>query len=124
LAENSRERALMIAQAAAERRAQDVVVMDMRPLMTFCDYFVITHGRSPAHIDAITESIEERMEQHQIRFHHREGRSAAQWVLLDYLSVVVHIFSEETRHFYDLERLWADAPRVQQPTAACPEPSP
>lgn len=121
MVENSRERALMIAQAAEERRAQDVVVMDMRPLMTFCDYFVIAHGRSPAHIDAITESIQEQMEQHQIRFHHREGRPEAQWIVLDYLSVVVHIFSEELRDFYDLEHLWADAPRVQQPASASPQ---
>ena len=102
----------MIARTAQERRAVDVVVMDMRPLMTVCDYFVIGHSRSRAHIDAITENIEEKMKQHQIRPHHREGRAEAGWVVLDYWGVVVHVFSEEARRFYNLEHLWADAPVI------------
>ena len=110
----------MIAGAAEERRALDIVVMDMRPLMTLCDYFVIAHGRSPAHIDAIIQSIDEKMAQQQIKRHHREGQAKAGWVVLDYLSVVVHIFSEEGRRFYSLERLWADAPRIEQPASDLP----
>ena len=114
LAETSRERALIIAEVAEEHRARGAVVMDMRPLMTLCDYFVIAHGRSPAHIDAITDSIQEKMEQHKIKLHHREGHAEGSWVILDYGSVVVHIFSEEARRFYNLERLWADAMRVKE----------
>ena len=113
MAENSLERALMIVRAAQARRALDVVILDMRPLMTLCDYFVITHGRSAAHIRAITEDILEDMKQQQISPHHREGRGNERWAILDYTSVVVHIFSDEARTFYALERLWGDADRIK-----------
>lgn len=112
LAENSRKRALVIARAAEDSRALEIVVLDMRPLMTLCDYFVIGHGRSLPHLEAIADSIEEEMQRHNIRVHHREGGKKGPWMVLDYLSVVVHIFSEEARRFYDLEHLWADAAAV------------
>jgi len=115
LAENSRERALMIAGAAQARRALDIVILDMRPLMTLCDYFVITHGRSAAHSRAITENVLQDMKQQQISPHHREGGRDDRWIVLDYSTVVVHIFSQEARAFYALERLWGDADRIDVP---------
>lgn len=106
------EKALLIADGMEKRRALDVMILDMRPLMTITDYFVISHGRSQTHVDAIRESVEQHTEAQGIRVDHREGRRGARWVLLDYDDAVGHIFTEEARDFYDLERLWDDAPVV------------
>jgi ribosome-associated protein len=91
----------------------DLEILDMRGLMAICDFFVICHGRSRAHLRAIAEAVQERLEQEDIRARRREGAHDATWVLLDLGSVVLHILSEEGRRFYDLERLWGDAPRVE-----------
>lgn len=107
------EKAMLIAQGMERRRALDVMILDMRELMAICDYFVICHGRSQAHVDAIGESVEEHLEQAGIRPDHREGHRHATWIILDYGSAVGHIFSEEAREFYDLERLWEDAPVIE-----------
>lgn len=104
-----REQADAITTAAHGRRALDIVLMDMRRVTTICDYFVICHGRSPQHLEAIREEIEEQLEEAGLRPGHVEGDRRAQWVVMDYLDVVVHIFTEETRRIYDLQRLWADA---------------
>jgi len=96
------EKALLLAEGMEQRRALDVMVLHMEELMTVTDYFVICHGRSQTHVDAIAESLEEWAEQHGLRR-----------VILDYGSVVAHIFTEEAREFYDLERLWGDAPVVE-----------
>jgi len=113
LEESSQTHALIAAEGADEARALDIVILDMRPLTTICDYFVICHGRSPIHVRSVADEIEETMQQRQIARHHREGRAQATWIVLDYLDVVVHVFTEETRNFYALERLWGDAPRIR-----------
>jgi len=113
-----KQRALQIAHAALERRGEEVLVLDMRGLMTICDFFVICNGRSRLHVEAIAEEIEEEMETKGIRANHCEGIPDASWVILDYLDVVVHIFSPEARKFYDLEGLWGDAPRIELPELA------
>ncbi len=110
--------ALLIGQAAEQRGGLDVTVLDMRELMAICDYFVICHGRSRAHLRAIAEAIEERLERDQTRVQHREGPRDDTWMILDYGPVVVHIFSEAGRDFYALERLWIDAVRVELPAQA------
>jgi ribosome-associated protein len=101
-----------IAKAAEERRALDLVVLDMQEMMSLCDFFVICHGRSRQHVQAIADAVEEHLEPQGVRVKHREGKREGRWVLLDYLNVVVHVFTEDTRDFYDLERLWADAPVI------------
>ena len=106
------EKALLVAEGMENRRGLDVMILDMQPLMSICDYFVICHGRSQTHVDAIGESVEEHLEQRGIRPEHREGGRGAQWAIFDYGAVVGHIFSEEARDFYDLERLWDEAPVV------------
>ena len=83
--------------------------MDMRPVTTICDYFVICHGRSPQHLEAIAEEIREQMKQLGISPAHIEGGRNSRWIIMDYLHVVVHIFSAEARRLYDLQRLWSDA---------------
>lgn len=103
------QKAELISRAAEDRRALDVVVMDMRPVTTICDYFVICHGRSTQHLQAISEEIQKQMKDHGIRPSHVEGTRQGGWIVMDYLHVVVHIFTEETRRVYDLQRLWSDA---------------
>ena len=110
-----REMALQIAEAAEERRAQELTVLDMRGLMTICDYFVICSGRSRLHVDAIAEEIDETMSELGIEPRHVEGIPDSSWVILDYLDVVVHIFEPEARSFYNLEGLWHDAARIEVP---------
>ena len=103
---------MLIAQGMENRRALDVMILDMQRLMTLTDYFVICHGRSHTHVDAIGEAVEEHLEGQGLRPYHREGKRGARWVILDYGSAVAHVFTEEARDFYDLERLWEDAPVV------------
>lgn len=84
----------------------------MEGIATFCDYFVIATGTSATHIRAVADGIQESLKKLGVRQHHIEGYREAVWVVVDYGSVVVHVFEENARQFYDLERLWADAPRV------------
>lgn len=107
------EKALLIAQGMERRRALDVMILDMRELMVITDYFVICHGRSTAHVDAITDEIEDFTAEHGLKSKHREGGRHAKWMVLDFGSVIAHVFTEETREYYDLERLWEDAPVVE-----------
>jgi ribosome-associated protein len=112
---------MLVAQGMEKRRALDVMVLDMRELMTICDYFVICHGRSLTHVEAIAETVEEHLSEHGLRPNHIEGRRGATWVILDCGSTVGHIFTEETRDFYDLERLWEGAPVVDHLDGGEPE---
>jgi len=102
----------LIVQAACDKKAEDIVVLDMRRPSQFCDYFVITSGTSARQVRAISDNIEEKTRQKGIRTLHIEGYKEGSWVLIDYLDIVVHIFISEARRFYDLERLWRDAPKI------------
>lgn len=102
--------------AALDKKADDVVIIDMRAVSGVADYFVICSGASDIQVKAICEHIEERIRYAcQERPWHREGEQHRQWVLLDYVDLVVHVFSPERRAFYDLERLWSDAPLARVP---------
>jgi len=81
----------------------------MGELTTITEYFVICHGRSQTHVDAIGETVRESLQEQSLRAYHREGGRGSRWTILDYGSAVAHIFTEESRDFYDLERLWEDA---------------
>ena len=98
------------AEAALDRRANDVVVLDLRGLSSVTDFFVICSGNSNTHVEGIASIIEEKLGEHGAKLWHREGGRRASWILLDYIDVIVHIFTEEARDFYGLERLWGDAP--------------
>ena len=104
-----------IAEAAGEQKAFDLVTLDLGGVSLIADYFVICSGRSTVQVKAIAEHIEKFLEDKGIRVLHREGKREGQWLLLDYGSVVVHVFREEERRFYGLERLWADARLVEDP---------
>lgn len=99
-------------EAAEDRKAQQIVTLDLRELSDATDYFVVASGTSDAHVRGIADLVAERLAEVGYRAHHVEGLPAGRWVLLDFVDFVVHLFHPETRRFYQLERLWSDAPRV------------
>ena len=101
--------------AAQDRKALDLSVLDLERSCSFTSYFLICSGTSVRHAQAICDAIEEKLEKAGLKPTHIEGYSQAEWILMDYMSFVVHIFLERTRHFYDLERLWRNAPRLPIP---------
>lgn len=102
--------------AMEDKKALDVVVLDLRGSGAFTDYFVVGSGRSSRQVKAIVDAIGERLRAIDTRPTHIEGYANAEWVLMDYFDVIVHIFTSETRELYDLERLWGSATRIEIPT--------
>ncbi|MDD2466071.1 MAG: ribosome silencing factor [Desulfobulbus sp.] len=107
-----RDLAAVCARVALDTKAEDVVVLDVRGLASFTDYFVIMNGRSTRHVQGLAEAIEGEVSSKRVNSKHSEGLREGMWVLLDFGDVVVHIFYHENRSFYDLEGLWHDAPRI------------
>lgn len=107
-------------EAAQDKQAVDVTVLNLTGSGAFAEYFLLCSGQSTPQIHAIGKAIEERLDRHGVRNSHREGKSGAEWVLLDYGSFVVHIFSERAREYYDLERLWRNAERIDFPAPRRP----
>jgi len=101
------------AQAADEKKAQQIVVLRLSAITEFTDYFVICTGNSTRQTQAIADAVIEELKKVKARPLHTEGYNNAEWILIDYGAFVVHIFTEESRSFYDLERLWRDAERVE-----------
>ena len=93
-------------EVALDKKAQDAVVLELREICSFTDYFLICTGTSTRHNQTIAEHIEENLKKQGVRPLHIEGQSEGEWILLDYVDFVVHIFSARAREFYDLERLW------------------
>ena len=112
------EKAMLARGALVDKRALDPVVLDLREITLITDYFVICHGTSNVHIRALSEAVMEALREVGVRPAGVEGRRAARWVLLDYGDLIVHIFAEEEREFYSLERLWSDAAKVEDEAAA------
>ena len=98
--------------AMDDLKARQVVILDLRGLTDATDYFVIASGTSDAHVRGIADSVMDKMGRSGVRTHHVEGLNSGRWVLLDYVDFVVHLFHPETRSFYQLERLWSDAPEL------------
>ena len=98
--------------AADDRKALDLKVLHLAKVSDFTDYFMICSGTSERQVQAIADAVQERLREEGVRPLHVEGFNRAQWVLLDYGDLVVHVFQEEPRRFYSLERLWGDAPDV------------
>lgn len=111
----ARETALLCVRFALEKKAYDLVAMEVGDITSLADYFVICSGRSDTQVQAIAQSIEENLARMGRRPISREGYTLGQWVLLDYADVVVHIFFQPVREFYNLERLWAHAPQLALP---------
>lgn len=102
----------LAAHAASDKKASDLVMLDLRKIASFTEYFLICTGTSTRQVQAISDAIEEELRKNSKRPLHIEGRSGAEWVLLDYGDFIVHVFTSASRKFYDLERLWRDAGRV------------
>lgn len=98
--------------AAQSRKAVDLEVLNLEGVCGFTDFFVICSGTSSRHMEAICDAILEELKKSGVSPTHVEGYGKAEWILLDYLNFVVHIFSERARHFYDLNRLWKNAKKI------------
>jgi ribosome-associated protein len=109
---NSMEAAMLCAGAADDKKAYDILVLDLRGLTYITDYFVICSCGNTSQIGAVADWIDQRMSVEGKPASHIEGLAGSSWVLMDFDDVVVHIFDEQTRAYYSLERLWGDAPRV------------
>jgi len=109
-----RKRVAEAISAAQAKKAQDVTVLEMdRESPSFTDYFLIASGSNPRQIQAICDEVEQRLERVGLHPVSLEGYKQAEWVLLDYVDFVVHVFSEKARKYYDLERLWKSAKRLE-----------
>jgi ribosome-associated protein len=109
---SSREVAVAAARAAADKRADDIVVLDVSKIIVITDCFVICTAETQRQIRAVIEGVEEALRDLGVRRARREGELEGGWWLLDFVDVVVHVFGREERDYYDLERLWRDAPQV------------
>lgn len=107
------ELAQICARAALDTKAEELVILDVRGLTTFTEYFVIMNGKSTRHVQGLAEAIEGTLRSKRVKASNAEGLQDGMWVLLDFDDVVVHIFYHEQRKFYDLEGLWHQAKRIE-----------
>lgn len=105
-----------IANFASDKKAEDILVLDMREVVNFCDYFVISSGNTDRHVKAIADGIEEGLRDSGIKIKLREGLKQCDWVILDAGDVVVHTFVNDLREFYGLEYLWQEAKKIKWET--------
>lgn len=98
--------------ALADRKAQDVVVLDLRGISDAADFFVVASGTSDTHVRAVADHVIDALRAAGVPVHHAEGLTQGRWALLDFVDFVVHVFHPTQRDFYQLERLWGDAPRL------------
>ena len=108
----SRQKARLLAYAALNKKAHDPVILDLHGLSNLTDLFLIVSGRTDVQVRAILQELQRICREERYAIHHSEGEQASSWVLLDLGDVVVHIFRQSEREFYDLERLWHQAPRI------------
>jgi ribosome-associated protein len=108
-----KEMALTMARIADAKKAEDIRVLEIEDLTVLADYFVIATGSSTTHLRTLSEEMELKFKEQGVYAHHVEGRQSNTWVLLDYGSVVAHLFLRDTRNFYSLERLWGDAKQIE-----------
>ena len=104
--------ALLARQAADDKQAENIVLLDVAKLTSVAHYFLITHGNSDRHVRAIAQNIESVLETHKVKCWHLEGMDSGHWVLLDFGTVIAHVFYKDVRNFYGLERLWGEAKKL------------
>jgi len=107
-------------EAAQDKKASEVVVLDLRKASAFTDYFLVCSGRNVRQVKAIADAIEDALRETKVRPSLVEGYARAEWVLMDFFDFVVHVFTPETRRFYALERLWGSAERLEYSDAEAP----
>ena len=99
--------------AALDKKAADVVLLDLRSTPAFTDYFVLCSGQSSRQVKALADAVEEALRGAKVRPSHVEGYDRGEWILMDYFTFIVHVFTPQTRAFYSLERWWGDAERIE-----------
>jgi ribosome-associated protein len=115
----SLEQARRVAELAQDKLARDVVILDMRPVCSYTDYFVIATGQNARQAKSIFDEVHERLKREdRLLPHSVEGTREATWIIADYLDLVLHVFTAEARRYYDLEDLWGDVPAVEVGAAA------
>lgn len=115
--ERTREVGPRIARLLEEEKAEDVVILEVRELLPVCDYFIVATGRNMQHLDALSREVEEMMSSESgFQCVGQEGSEEGLWILMDYGSIIVHLFQEHVREYYRIEGLWADAPRIDYQT--------
>jgi ribosome-associated protein len=107
-------------EAAQDKQAVDITALKLSGAGAFVEYFLLCSGTSSPQIQAICDAIDERLHRHGVRVQHREGKGEAEWMLMDYGDFIVHVFSERAREYYDLERLWRSAERIDFPAPSRP----
>ena len=111
---SSLEQARRVAALAQEKLAQDVVILDMRPVCTYTDFFVVATGRNPRQAKAIYDEVHARLKKDEGMLPRSvEGQTESTWIIADYLDLVLHVFTPEARRFYALEELWGDVPAIE-----------
>lgn len=112
----------LVLRSILEKKGEDTSILDLTQLGVITDYFVICHGRGNRQVQAIADNIEETLKRVSLRPRHIEGYTAAEWILIDYGDFLVHIFTQDRRKYYDLDKLWSDAPRLDlDPAAPSPD---
>lgn len=109
---SSKEAAFLAVKALDNKKARDLIMLEVKPVTTLTEYMILATGTSDTHIRALCDEVEKRMEEAGERVWHREGYRGDTWIVMDFCGVMVHVFTQEQRKFYDLERLWGDAPMV------------
>ncbi|MCI9667455.1 MAG: ribosome silencing factor [Angelakisella sp.] len=109
---NSQELAKKIVKILDSKKGMDITGIDIHDLTTIGDYFILVTGTSSPHVKALAEEVEDTLAREGLEPRRIEGAQSAAWILIDYQDVILHIFTKETRDFYDMERLWSDAPRM------------
>ena len=110
MTQTAENKSRLIAEAASDKKALDIVIMNMHDLTTTTDYFIVCSATTSTQVRAIAVNIEEEMAKAGETFLHKEGYRNAEWILLDFGNCIVHVFTEEARRFYGLEDLWGEAP--------------
>jgi ribosome-associated protein len=109
---DSKQTAILAARAIDRKKGMNITVLKLEDLTILADFFVVATGNSRVQTQAMSDAVEEALEPHELRAARREGYGEGRWILLDYNTVIIHIFQEDDRSFYNLERLWADAPAL------------
>jgi ribosome-associated protein len=112
---DAKEKSIFCAQAALEKKAFNVIILELKKVSSLTDYFLICSGRSDRQVQAIAQFIEERMGDKGVHPLGEEGMQQGRWILMDYDDVVIHVFYDQVRLYYDLEGLWIEAPRINPP---------
>ena len=109
---NNKEMTTLAIQALEEKKAEDIQIIDISEISAIADYFIIANGTNRSQIQALADSVEEKLGRAGVQFKQMEGYDTANWILMDILDIVVHIFDKDNRALYDLERIWRDGKQI------------